>query len=225
MNPSSLAVFVFILNPKSHLIPGCLGFVCRQIAHHTDGLLIALLPPYQHRPAHPISFLTPFAPPFPLSPRSLDSLSNAAKRFFPLCPKRESLFDPQERMPPIGLDRLIQPGRIQPPVGHHQHRPLRWHHVGQLRCRMRSQWGRHSPSCLPVCIVQATLIPHPRYIRLHESTVKRSVRVLASRASTSVFSPSHPLITPRNRSANTSSTTISRRFFCWFLTPAFASFS
>src|SRR5712692_4883634 len=130
--PPSLAIFVLILNPKSHLIPGCPGFLCGQIADHTDGLLIALFPAHQHRPAHPISFLTPFSCPFPLTPGSLDSPPNGPKRFFSLRPKRQIFFDPQERMPPIGLDRLIQPGRIQPTIGHRQHGPLRRDHVGQL---------------------------------------------------------------------------------------------
>jgi hypothetical protein len=93
------------------------------------------------------------------------------------------------------------------------------------RCTSRSPCGRHAPSWPPLGIVQAPRMAHPRETTQTDKTVTRSERALASMASTRVFSPCHPLLTPRHTSAPCSSPTSSRRVSPRVLPPALASLS
>jgi len=92
MKPSPLAVFVLILNPKAHLIPGRFCLVQREIRHHADRFFIPRLRAHDQRSAHAHSRLTPFSSPFPSAPWLLHPLPNGAKAFFSLLPKRQILF-------------------------------------------------------------------------------------------------------------------------------------
>ena len=136
MKPTPLAVFVLILDPKAQLIPRRFSVAGRQIAHHTDGLLIAPFPADPACALHLLAFLTPAAWSFPLSAHPLDMCADGLKAAFSFRLKRQRLFDAQEGMPSLGLDGAKEPGRIQPAVGHRSgrrldvHPALGWHRLG-----------------------------------------------------------------------------------------------
>src|SRR6266567_1074204 len=126
---SAFVIFVLVFNPETHLIPRCLRLLFFQIRHHRQLLRVAFFPPNQQRSFHPLPLLTPFSLPLPTPPSSLHPHPYRAELPLASCADSQPLFDPQQGMPPLRDNGLIEPGCVESSVCHHDDLPLLWHHA------------------------------------------------------------------------------------------------
>src|SRR5436189_6478310 len=112
-------IFILVLYPKTHLVPGRMAFLSLQVRHHHQLLFIPFFPTNEYGPFHSLPMLTPLAYSSPTSPASLNAHTHWTEVLFSWCQKTQILFHALHWVPPQPLNSSIEPGGIKSPVRHH----------------------------------------------------------------------------------------------------------